>query len=158
MYGRRNNHNWQNDSQNMCNGQDTIDYGPLPFVTDIERTTLQNKYYRRCLWTGMHLQVTVMCIPPGGEIGLEIHPDTDQFIRLEAGQGMVQMGHREDALYDRQKVCSGDAVCVPAGTWHNITNIGNTPMKVYTLYAPPHHPHGTVQCTKADADAEENQH
>jgi len=93
-----------------------------------------------------------MCIPPGEDIGLEVHPDTDQFIRIEEGQGMVQMGPSRRNLDFRQPVFKDFAVFVPAGTWHNITNIGRTPMRVYTIYAPPHHPHGTVHATKAIAE------
>ncbi|MGN0529356.1 MAG: cupin domain-containing protein, partial [Eubacterium sp.] len=112
--------------------------------------------YRRALWTGKHLQLTLMSIPIGGEIGLEIHPDTDQFIRIENGYGLAMMGSDKNNLNYQRPVRSGFAVFVPAGTWHNILNTGRTPLKIYTVYAPPHHPHGTVQATKAIADAEEH--
>lgn len=134
------------------------DYGPNPYVVDIEQATLNNSNYRTALWTGGYLQVTMMYIPVGGEIGLEVHPDTDQFLRIEAGNGLVQMGSCSDSLNYQCHVYNGDAILVPAGTWHNVTNIGNEPLKLYTIYAPPHHPHGTVQRTKADADAEEAGH
>ncbi|MCL2576558.1 MAG: cupin domain-containing protein [Defluviitaleaceae bacterium] len=98
------------------------------------------------------MQSTLMCIPPGTDIGLEVHPDNDQFLRLEEGQGLVQMGDSELNLNFRQAVLANSAVFVPAGTWHNITNIGTTPMKLYVIYSPPHHPHGTVHTTKAVAD------
>jgi mannose-6-phosphate isomerase-like protein (cupin superfamily) len=129
-----------------------IDYGPAPFAVNIENATLANDFYRQALWTGPNLQLTLMSIPPGGDIGLEVHPDTDQFIRLEQGQGLVQMGNAKNNLTFRQTVFANSAVFVPAGTWHNITNIGNEPMKLYTVYAPPHHPHGTVHPTKAIAE------
>ena len=132
----------------------SIDQGPAPFVTDIEKITRQNTNYRTALWTGPHLQLTLMCIPSGGEIGLEVHPDTDQFLRIESGSGMTMMGPAENRLSCRQPVSAGCAVFVPAGTWHNIVNTGSCPLKLYTIYAPPHHPHGTVQSTKACADAE----
>ena len=128
------------------------DHGPEPHVTDIRRATLQNNNYRTALWTGPHLQLTVMCIPPGEDIGLELHSDTDQFIRIEEGQGIVQMGPSRRNLNFRQPVFKDSAVFVPAGSWHNITNIGRTPMRLYTIYAPPHHPHGTVHRTKAIAE------
>ena len=128
------------------------DHGPRPHVIDINRATLQNNTYRTALWTGRHLQLTVMSIPPGEDIGLEVHLDTDQFIRIEEGQGIVQMGPSRRNLNFRQPVFNDFAVFVPAGTWHNITNIGRTPMKLYTIYAPPHHPHGTVHPTKAIAE------
>ena len=131
------------------------DYGPNPYVTDIAQATLRNNTYRTALWTGPHLQLTVMSIPPGQDIGLEVHPDHDQFPRIEQGQGLVQMGPAKDRLHFRQAVFDDFAVFVPAGTWHNITNVGNTPLKLYTLYGPPDHAHGTIHPTKADAEREE---
>lgn len=136
---------------------DTTDYGPEPFVVNIERATLQNPYFRTTLWTGEHLQVTLMSIPVGGEIGLEIHPHVDQFLRIEAGTGLVKMGYSQDLLNYQSRVFDGYAVMVPAGTWHNMINIGNRPIKLYSIYAPPQHPHGTVHKTKEEADAAEPQ-
>lgn len=132
----------------------SMDQGAAPFVTDIEEMTRQNTNYRTALWTGPHLQLTLMCIPSGGEIGLEVHPDTDQFLRIESGSGMTVMGSSKNRLSCRQPVSDGCAIFVPAGTWHNIVNTGTCPLKLYTIYAPPHHPHGTVQSTKACADAQ----
>jgi len=99
-----------------------------------------------------------MCIPPGGDIGLEIHHDTDQFLRIEEGQGLVQMGNSRSNLNIRQPVFKDSAIFVPVGTWHNITNIGTTPLRLYSIYAPPHHPHGTVHRTKAIAEKMESAH
>lgn len=130
------------------------DFGPEPFVINIEEATKRNNMYRSALWTGHHLQVTLMSIPVGGDIGLEIHPDTDQFLRLEQGQGIVQMGKQQHALNFVRHVHENDAIMV-CGTWHNVTNKGHVPLKLYSIYAPPHHPHGTVQETKAIALAEE---
>lgn len=141
---------------NICPNGDITDYGPKPFVTNINSAVMRNNNYRRALWTGKHLQLTLMSIPIGGEIGLEIHPDTDQFIRIENGYGLAMMGSDKNNLNYQRPVRSGFAVFVPAGTWHNILNTGRTPLKIYTVYAPPHHPHGTVQATKAIADAEEH--
>lgn len=132
------------------------DHGPHPFVVNIEEATLGNDAYRQTLWTGQYLQMTVMAIPPGGEIGLEIHDDHDQFLRVEAGRGRVQMGPEKDALTFDREVEDDWVVMVPAGSWHNVTNIGDEPLKVYSLYAPAEHPHGTVHATKADADADEH--
>ena len=132
------------------------DYGPDPFVTNIDKATRQNRNFRTALWTGRHLQLTLMSIPTGGEIGLEIHPETDQFIRIESGNGMVMMGPAKNHLNFQRPVSDGYAVFVPAGTWHNIINTGNRPLKIYTIYAPPHHPHGTVHATKDIADAQEH--
>ena len=142
-----------NRNNNYLHGQ-PHDYGPEPFIIDIEKAAQENTNYRAALWTGRHLQLTLMSIPVGGEIGLEMHSDTDQFLRIEIGHGIAMMGPSEKQLNNRQIVCSGYAVFVPAGTWHNIVNTGNCPLKIYTIYAPPHHPHGTVQATKAAADTE----
>jgi len=128
------------------------DHGPLPYVVDINKVTVQNNNYRATVWTGRHLQLTVMSIPPGGDIGLEMHHDTDQFLRIEEGQGVVQMGPSRNNLNFRQPVFGEFAIFVPAGTWHNITNVGRTPLRLYSIYAPPHHPHGTVHHTKAIAE------
>ena len=131
----------------------TIDFGPEPFATNIARATQQNRLFRRALWTGNHLQLTLMCIPVGGEVGLEVHSDTDQFIRVECGQGMVEIGKCKEHLESQQCLCPDDVALIPAGFWHNIVNIGRCPLKLYSIYAPPHHPHGTIHTTKADADA-----
>lgn len=132
------------------------DQGPGPFVLDIEKATLQNRNYRATLWTGKNLQVTVMTIDPGQDIGLEVHQDHDQFLRIEAGKARVQMGpSKTDLPFDRE--VSGDwAVLVPAGSWHNLTNIGDKPLQLYSIYAPAEHPHGTVHRTRAEADADEH--
>ena len=127
--------------------QNPVDFGPEPFVVNIARATQQNPFYRRTLWTGCHLQLTLMCIPPCGEIGLEVHPDNYQFLRLEEGQGIVMMGACRERLNFQRPVCQDDAIFVPAGTWHNVVNTGRTPLKLYAIYAPPHHPHGTVHRT-----------
>lgn len=131
------------------------DFGPDPFVVDITQATLNNDTFRTSLWTGNHLQLVLMSIPVGGDIGLEMHSDVDQFFRIEEGQGLMQMGDRNDNLYFNQPVFDDFAMLVPAGTWHNLTNTGSIPLKLYTIYAPPNHPWGTVQPTKADAEASE---
>jgi len=130
-----------------------IDRGPQPFVTNISQATNSNPNFRTALWTGTHLQLTLMCIPAGGEIGLEVHPDTDQFLRVESGNGCAMMGPRRCALHCRCPVGEGSAIFVPAGTWHNLVNTGCCPLKLYSIYAPPHHLRGTVHRTKAQADA-----
>jgi mannose-6-phosphate isomerase-like protein (cupin superfamily) len=135
---------------------ETTDQGPKPFVIDIEQATLANENYRTTLWTGENLQMTVMHIDVGADIGLEVHPDRDQFLRLEAGRARVQMGPTEDDLPFDTEVEDDWVILVPAGQWHNVTNIGDEPLKVYALYAPPEHPHGTVHATKAEADAAEH--
>jgi len=131
------------------------DYGSEPFVVNINEATKQNNTYRTALWTGNHLQVTLMSLKVGEDIGLEIHPNVDQFLRIEQGQGIVQMGKRKDNLNFVKKVYDDSAIMIPAGTWHNVTNTGNIPLKLYSIYAPPQHPLGTVHVTKADALAAE---
>ena len=131
------------------------DYGPEPFAVNIEEAAEQNNTFRTALWTGRHLQLTLMSIKVGEDIGLEIHPNIDQFIRIEEGQGIVKMGERKDRLDFQKKVCDGFAFFIPAGTWHNLINTGNKPIKLYSIYAPPQHPKGTVHETKAIAEAAE---
>ncbi|MCM3238783.1 cupin domain-containing protein [Heyndrickxia oleronia] len=131
------------------------DYGRKPFVVNINEAAKHNNTYRTALWTGKHLQVTLMSINVGEDIGLEIHPNIDQFLRVEQGQGVVQMGQRKDHLNFVQKVYDDFAIMIPAGTWHNVTNTGNIPLKLYSIYAPPQHPFGTVHLTKAQALAAE---
>jgi mannose-6-phosphate isomerase-like protein (cupin superfamily) len=128
----------------------TEDAGPRPFVFHLDEETIENPFYRRTIWTGEHLQLTLMCITT--EIGLEVHPNLDQFIKLEQGQGIAVMGRSMNCLKFMQNVSAGDAVFVPAGTWHNVINTGDEPIKLYSIYAPPQHPAGTVHCTKADSD------
>lgn len=134
------------------------DYGPEPFAVNIERITKRNNNFRIALWTGKHLQLTLMSINPGEDIGLEVHPHLDQFIRIEEGQGIVKMGDSKDDLYFQKKVYDNYVFIVPAGKWHNLINTGRKPIKLYSIYAPPQHPYGTVQRTKADAEAAEIRH
>ncbi len=131
------------------------DDGPNPYVLNIEQTAIQNKNFRTTVWTGCHLQMTVMSIPPRGEIGFEVHPDTDQLIRVEQGTAVVKIGECEKHPEFQQKLCTGDAVFIPAGTGHNVVNTGRNALKVSSVYAPPNHRRGTVHVTKADADKEE---
>jgi mannose-6-phosphate isomerase-like protein (cupin superfamily) len=140
--------------------QHITDIGPSPLVTNIETETLDNTNYRTTLWTGSNLQVTLMSINPGHDIGLEVHNDHDQFLRIEQGSATVQMGPNADSLQTWQ-AADDDAIIVPAGTWHNLTNNGDSLLKLYSIYAPPEHPRGTVHVTKEEADiaeAEEHNH
>lgn len=134
----------------------TPDVGPRPNAFDIETATRQNETYRTVVWTGTHLQVTVMSIPVGESIGLEAHPDTDQFLRLEAGRGKAVMGPAKDRLEFEQEIANGWSIQVPAGTWHDVINIGDEPLRLYTVYAPSHHAVGAVQATSADAKRDES--
>jgi mannose-6-phosphate isomerase-like protein (cupin superfamily) len=132
------------------------DYGPAPFVVNLKEAAVQNKTFRTALWTGEHVQVTVMSIDVGDDIGLEVHPHTDQLIRIEQGRGLAQMGDAKTRLDFERDVGQGDAIMIPAGKWHNVINTGNTPLKVSVVYAPPEHPRGTVHKTKADAQEAES--
>ena len=146
--------NWGHHNYNSFEYITLQDYGTQPFVVNIDQAAKQNNNYRTALWTGKHFQVTLMSINIGEDIGLEVHPTTDQFIRIEEGQGLVQMGDSRDHL-DFQVMAYDDyAIMIPAGKWHNVTNTGHCPLKVYVIYAPPEHPYGTVQETKAVAQEE----
>jgi mannose-6-phosphate isomerase-like protein (cupin superfamily) len=134
------------------------DEGPFPFVTDVEADTLANENYRTTRWTGSNIQMTLMTIEPGHDIGLEVHEHGDQFLRVEQGRARVQMGPAKDDLSFVREVGDDWVILVPAGTWHNVTNIGDEPLKVYAIYGPPEHPSGTVHATKAEADADEHDH
>lgn len=123
-----------------------------PYVENVFQKAVQNTNYRTEIWTGCYAQMTLMCIPVCSDIGLEIHEDTDQIIRIEQGMGLVEMGHYKDRPDFQKKVCKGDTVFVPAGTWHNVSNMGRMPLKVSVVYAPPHHPSGTVHRTKEEAE------
>lgn len=125
---------------------------------NIEEKTVANTTFRTVLFTGESMQLTVMSIEPGGEIGLEVHHDRDQFLRVEQGRAKVVMGAAKDALDETHALEDDWAVIVPAGTWHNVINTGTAPLKLYSLYAPPEHPDGTVHATKAEADAAEAEH
>jgi len=114
---------------------------------DIEQQTVGNDDFRRVLYTGQHLQLVLMTLQPGEEIGSEIHEDRDQFFRFEEGSGQVDI---DDNSYD---VVDGSGVIVPSGSRHNVRNTGDAPLKLYTLYGPPEHKDGVVQSTKAEADA-----
>lgn len=131
------------------------DYGPEPLIINIERAAADNTNFRMALWTGEYFQVTLMSILPGESIGLEIHTDTDQFLCVEDGHGIAEMGYAAEALNYQRKIHKNTAIVVPSGIWHNITNTGNIPLKIFSIYAPPHHPWGTLQETKEDAEREE---
>ena len=130
----------------------------LGWVADIERATLDNENFRTVLWTGEHSQLTVMRIAAGEDIGLEVHPDHDQFIRIEEGNGRAELGPSEDELEETHDVEADWAIVVPAGTWHNVVNTGDGDLKLYSLYSPPEHLPNTVHRTKAEAEAAEAAH
>ena len=129
-----------------------IDIGPkvtTPFNEDILARTTRNSYFREVVSTGPHAQLVVMCIPPGGEIGEEVHNDVDQVLVFVEGEGIAVLGGR------RSPVSPGRLVLVPAGTRHNFVNEGSVDLKLYTVYTAPKHAPGTIHQTKAEADADE---
>ena len=137
---------------------DYSDRGKKPVVENIEGMTVENENFRTTIWTGEKLQVTVMSIEPGDDIGLEVHEGIDQFLRIEEGTGLCQMGPTEDNLNFKSEVKDDDAIFVPADIWHNVTNTGDVPLKLYTIYAGPDHLPGTVHKTHEDAENDPNEH
>ncbi len=125
-------------------------------VIPIRRTALTNCCFRREIWTGPHAQITVMCIPSGGEIGLEIHNDLDQILVIEYGVGSVYAGKDKKEVAYLGEADASSAVVIPAGTYHNVINRRNTPLKLFSIYAPPKHPIGTIHQTKFDSDLQED--
>jgi mannose-6-phosphate isomerase-like protein (cupin superfamily) len=130
------------------------DIGPQPQSFDLEEATRANTNYRTVAWSGRYLQLTLMSIPAGGDIGLEVHEETDQFLRLDAGRGRVEMGPSKDQVTFTKDVADGWSVLIPAGTWHNVINTGPDPMQVYAIYAPAHHAPGKIHKTAADAEVD----
>jgi mannose-6-phosphate isomerase-like protein (cupin superfamily) len=123
----------------------------IEYVGPIEKQTLENTYFRQVVFTGKHTQLVVMCLGPGEDIGDEVHPNVDQFFRIEQGEATFVFNEKKE-----RSVRDGDAVVVPAGTYHNVINASKTvPLKLYTLYSPPNHPDGTLHKTKAEAEAAE---
>ena len=131
----------------------------IGWIGDIESATLSNQNFRTTLFTGQFVQLTVMRLQPGEEIGREMHPDVDQFIRVESGQARVELGFSEDTIDETHEVGDDWAVIIPAGVWHNVVNASDdAELKLYSLYSPPEHPDGTVHVTKAEADEAEAAH
>lgn len=137
---------------------DYKDHGKEKYIVNIEDYTKENENYRTTIWTGEKLQVTLMSIQPGDDIGLEVHKGIDQFLRIEEGTGLCQMGDAEDNLSFEQEVTDDDVILVPANTWHNVTNTGDQPLKIYSIYAGPDHVPGTIHKTHEDAENDPNEH
>ena len=122
------------------------------FHANIEQNTLGNSNFRRVLYTAKHCQLVLMSLEPREEIGLETHPENDQFLRFEGGRGAVFIDG------NRYEVADGDAVIVPAGARHNVVNLSETDgLKIYTIYSPPHHKDGTVHPTKNEAETDDEE-
>lgn len=148
-------------NENNISTQEVLEYrdfGNDPFVFNIEDYTRQNDTYRTALWTGEYMQLTVMSILPGEDVGLEVHDDHDQFIRVEEGEGIVMMGDAEDDLSYQKRVEDDFAIMIPAGKWHNVINDSDKPLKLYSIYAPKEHDHATVHTTRQEALEDEHDH
>ncbi len=128
------------------------DHGKNPFIFNINKLALINTNYRTTLYTGDYMQLTLMSINVNSCVGLEKHPDNEQFIRIVRGKARILMGKEKNELNISAVADSNFAVIVPKNTWHNIINIGSVPLKLYSVYAPPHHPFNTVHRTKAEAE------
>lgn len=123
------------------------DIGGEPWVLHIEEATVNNPHYRVVPWTGGNMQMLLMSVAPGEEIDLEMHENLDQFIRIEQGEARVSMGETEDDLYFERDISGDWAAFIPGGYYHNIQNTGDIDLKLYSIYAPPQHPEGTVHQT-----------
>ena len=129
---------------NKCKNKCEHEHGGEVYLLNVEKTAYKNQSFRRSEWTGEHLQMTLMSIPCSNEIGIEMHDDTDQYIRIEHGYALAITGCDPKCLDEKKKLSAGDAIFIPAGTWHNIVNIGRCELKLSSVYAPPHHP----KCTE----------
>lgn len=130
------------------------DAGGAPLLINLHTAAERNRFFRNTLWTGEGLQLTVMSVPAGGEIGVEMHEDLDQMLRIEEGVALVQMGRGEDRLHDERRLGAGCAILIPRGVWHNVRNLARTPLQLSSVYGPPAHAKGTVHRTAADAKEE----
>jgi mannose-6-phosphate isomerase-like protein (cupin superfamily) len=133
-------------------------HGMTGWVGNMEEATTGNTYFREVLFTGATMQLTVMSLKPGEEIGVEMHDHLDQFIRVESGRATLTMGASKDEVAETHELEADRAAIVPGGTWHNVINNGDQELKLYSIYAPPEHPDRTVHRTKEDADAAEAEH
>ena len=135
--------------------QNSKDLGANPQLLNIHNEVYRNTNFRTTIWTGENLQVTIMCIPIGGEVGLEFHKDVEQLLQIESGFARVYMGKTKQNVKYFGLADSNSLIIVPKKTWHNIINVGRVPLKLYSVYAPPEHPFGTIHKTKLDSDLEE---
>jgi len=127
----------------------------LGWVADIEKATVDNTNFRTVLYTGTHLQLTVMSLAAGENVGWEMHDHLDQFLRVESGAGVLRLGTSADDVAEEHPVTDDWAMIIPAGTWHDVVNAGDDELKLYSVYGPPDHPAGTVHVTKAEAESDE---
>ncbi|MFW6136495.1 MAG: cupin domain-containing protein [Candidatus Aminicenantaceae bacterium] len=148
----------QSDEKLPAVNEHPEDMGEKPWVLDIEEATITNQNYRMASWSGKYIQMVLMSLKPGEKIDLELHENHDQFIRIERGEARVLMGETKDNLTFDKKVSDDWTVFIPAGYWHQVQNIGDTDLKIYTIYGPPEHPAGTVHKTYEDAEDHHHDH
>lgn len=146
--GRTRNEGGVNNMCNSCDNRCKNEHGDEVYSLNVGRTACKNQNFRESYWTGRFLQMTLMSIPCGDDIGVEMHCDTDQYIRVEQGMAIALIGHSADNCCHKHKLNVGDAIFIPAGTWHNIVNASRHPLKISSIYAPPHHPKCTVERRK----------
>lgn len=128
-----------------CENKCKNEHGGEVYVFNVEKAAHRNQNFRESVWTGNYLQMTLMSIPCAKSIGVELHDDTDQYIRIEHGYALLLTGDNPNCLLNKKKLCKGDAVFIPAGVWHNVVNIGRCALKISSVYAPPHHPKCTLE-------------
>ncbi len=144
---------YRNDNMSYYDGCDRKcknEHGGEVYSLNVEKHAYKNNNFRETIWTGKYLQTTLMNIPCSQNVGIEIHEDTDQYIRVEYGYALLLTGENPQCLFNKKKLCKGDAVFIPAGTWHDIANIGKSDLKLSSVYAPPHHPKCTEHRYKTD--------
>jgi mannose-6-phosphate isomerase-like protein (cupin superfamily) len=146
------------DTETVVDQIEIVEHGTQPIVFDIEDATSRNENFRTAFWTGSYFQMTLMTLQPGEDIGLELHTGTDQFIRVEEGQGVVYMGDTKDNLDFIRDVKEDYAFFIPAGKWHNLKNTGDKPLKLYSIYAPVEHAFGTVHKTREEGIEHDHDH
>lgn len=123
------------------------DYGPDPFVVNIDRAAELNTKYRTTLWTGNDLQLLLTAIPVNSDRGVQMHPSADEYTRVESGEALIQMGSDKGSLTYQARMNGNYAVVIPAGTWHNFINIGDVPLKMFSIFSNPIVPYGTDEET-----------
>lgn len=148
----------QHDSNVKAEDFDFSDRGPGFFTINIEDFTSANTNFRSTVWTGEQMQMTLMSIPVGGEIGEEIHTTVEQFIRVEEGEGEIYIGETQESMKAVQKIKEDEIVFIPLNVWHNIKNTGDKPLKLYSIYAPGEHARGTIHVTMEEGQAHDHDH
>lgn len=146
--GRTRNEAGEHNICDTCSIKCKNEHGGEVYVANVGRLACNNKNFRESIWTGKLLQMTLMSIDCGDDIGIEMHCDTDQYIRIEQGMAIALTGNGSENLCNKHRLYTGDSIFIPAGTWHNIVNIGRRSLKISSIYAPPHHPKCTLTANK----------